>query len=204
MTEAPLARSRALWNRSEGDLESDEVLAQILDRGEIDVWREVYCRAKTDARLRQCIARIVLTVPTPAAVLACGAGRSGRVRGFRRPRTRLHDARDLRLGAAASAPSCHLRDDGRARPVARRRSPRRRSLYCPCVRSLSDASAHGSSISSKMASIGTPSARPSRRASRTVGRVRRFFSRFTCSRDSPLRAASSASDHPRRPIRRGS
>jgi len=65
MTDDALQRSRALWNRTRGDLESDEVLAQILDRGEIEVWRDVYRRAKSDAQLRQRIVRIVLTVPTP-------------------------------------------------------------------------------------------------------------------------------------------
>ena len=57
--------SRALWNRTRCDLENDETLAQILDRGEIEVWRDVYRRAKSDAQLRQRIVRIVLTVPTP-------------------------------------------------------------------------------------------------------------------------------------------
>src|SRR6185295_17723263 len=33
-----LTRSRALWNRSRLDLESDEALAQILDWGELDAW----------------------------------------------------------------------------------------------------------------------------------------------------------------------
>ena len=65
MSDDALQRSRALWNRVAGDLESDEMLAQILDRGELDVWRELYHRAKSDAHLRQRILRIVLTVPTP-------------------------------------------------------------------------------------------------------------------------------------------
>jgi hypothetical protein len=59
----PLARSRALWNREGLDLASDEVLAQILDRGEIDAWRDLYRRARTDGRLRARIHCIVLTVP---------------------------------------------------------------------------------------------------------------------------------------------
>jgi len=46
------------------------MLAQILDRGEIEVWRDVCRRAKSDARLRQRIARSVLTVPTPRFWLA--------------------------------------------------------------------------------------------------------------------------------------
>ena len=42
MTDGPLERSRPLWNRTTCDLESDEVLAQILDRGELAVWRDLY------------------------------------------------------------------------------------------------------------------------------------------------------------------
>src|SRR5439155_16603358 len=38
--------SRALWNRTRCDLENDEMLAQTLNRGEIEVWRDVYRRAK--------------------------------------------------------------------------------------------------------------------------------------------------------------
>ncbi len=37
-----LSTSQALWNRSRLDLRSDEVLAQILDRGELAAWREIY------------------------------------------------------------------------------------------------------------------------------------------------------------------
>ena len=57
--------SRALWNRSRLNLESDEVLAQILDRGEVAIWRALYREAKTNAQLRARIKRIVLTVPVP-------------------------------------------------------------------------------------------------------------------------------------------
>ncbi len=63
MTEPDVSASRAGWNRSLMDLESDEVLAQVLDRGEMAVWRELYQLAGHDARLRQRIKRIVLTVP---------------------------------------------------------------------------------------------------------------------------------------------
>ena len=62
MTEA-LARSRALWNRDALDLRSDEVLAQLLDRGEMAAWRDLYRMARVDAELRARIHRIVLTVP---------------------------------------------------------------------------------------------------------------------------------------------
>ena len=62
MTEA-IARSRALWNRDALDLRSDEVLAQLLDRGEVAAWRDLYHMARADAELRARIHRIVLTVP---------------------------------------------------------------------------------------------------------------------------------------------
>lgn len=65
MTEASLEESRALWNRSGFDLESDEVLAQILERGEIGSWRALYRLARSDARLRARIKGIVVTVPLP-------------------------------------------------------------------------------------------------------------------------------------------
>jgi hypothetical protein len=65
MNEDRLAKSRALWNRSGLDLRSDETLAQLLDRGEMDAWRALYQAAKTDAQLRGRIKRIILTVPLP-------------------------------------------------------------------------------------------------------------------------------------------
>lgn len=65
MKEDALETSRALWNRSGLDLDSDEALAQLLDRGEIAAWRALYREAKADARLRSRIHRIVLTVPLP-------------------------------------------------------------------------------------------------------------------------------------------
>jgi hypothetical protein len=62
-----LSRSRALWNRTGLVLESDEVLAQLLDRGEIEAWRELYRMASASgedaARLRQRILRLCQTVP---------------------------------------------------------------------------------------------------------------------------------------------
>jgi hypothetical protein len=60
-----LDSSRALWNRLALVLDSDEVLAQILDRGEMADWRELYRLARTDSDLRARIARIVQTVPVP-------------------------------------------------------------------------------------------------------------------------------------------
>ena len=60
-----LESSRALWNRSSLELESDEVLAQILERGEMASWRALYRMAGSDARLRARILGIVLSVPLP-------------------------------------------------------------------------------------------------------------------------------------------
>jgi hypothetical protein len=56
-------RSRALWNRDALDLRSDEVLAQILDRGELAAWRDLYRMAGADEELRGRIHRLVRTVP---------------------------------------------------------------------------------------------------------------------------------------------
>lgn len=62
-----LSESQALWNRSHLDLRSDEVLAQILDRGELAAWRELYRLAsgpsQEAADLRWRIVRICTTVP---------------------------------------------------------------------------------------------------------------------------------------------
>jgi hypothetical protein len=63
MGESALERTRALWNRDRLDLRSDEVLAQILDRGELAAWRELYRIAREDSELRRRMKRIVLTVP---------------------------------------------------------------------------------------------------------------------------------------------
>jgi len=62
-----LTRSRALWNRSHLDLASDEVLAQILDRGELEAWREIYRLAsgsdESAVKLRGRIVHLCRTVP---------------------------------------------------------------------------------------------------------------------------------------------
>jgi hypothetical protein len=58
-----LEKSRALWNRASLDLRSDEILAQIMDRGEMAAWRELYQLARADIELRRRIARIVREVP---------------------------------------------------------------------------------------------------------------------------------------------
>src|SRR6185369_5322521 len=58
-----LAGSRALWNRAAATLDSDETLAQILDRGEVAAWRALYRLARGDARLRARIVGLLATVP---------------------------------------------------------------------------------------------------------------------------------------------
>ena len=65
MTNPVLTRSQALWNRSVCDLRSDETLAQILDRGSLEDFRELYRLASSDPRLRNRILRIVARVPLP-------------------------------------------------------------------------------------------------------------------------------------------
>lgn len=63
----PLSGSAGLWNRERLALESDEVLAQILDRGGPPDWREVYRLASGStaeaAQLRRRIVRLCQTVP---------------------------------------------------------------------------------------------------------------------------------------------
>jgi hypothetical protein len=61
----PLGKSRALWNRTHAALESDEVLAQVLDRGSIADWRAVYRAAEHDPALRTRVKRLLVTVPLP-------------------------------------------------------------------------------------------------------------------------------------------
>lgn len=62
-----LSRSQALWNRNGANLLSDEVLAQILDRGEVEAWREIYRRAtgpdEQAVALRRRIVHLCRTVP---------------------------------------------------------------------------------------------------------------------------------------------
>jgi len=53
------------WNRSRLDLASDEVLAQILDRGDLDAWQELYRLATGDPVLRARILDVVREVPLP-------------------------------------------------------------------------------------------------------------------------------------------
>lgn len=60
-----LERTVVGWNRSRLDLASDEVLAQILDRGDLAAWRELYLLAAEDHVLRRRILDVILRVPLP-------------------------------------------------------------------------------------------------------------------------------------------
>lgn len=60
-----IARSRALWNRTHVDLRSDEILAQLLDLGELAAWRELYALAARDPELRARLHAVVRRVPLP-------------------------------------------------------------------------------------------------------------------------------------------
>jgi hypothetical protein len=60
-----LEQSPALWNRSRLDLRSDEILAQILDRGTLDDWRDLYALAEADRELRRRIVAVIGVVPLP-------------------------------------------------------------------------------------------------------------------------------------------
>jgi len=60
---APLAGSRALWNREVLDLASDEILAQVLDRGSLEDWRVLYALASRDEGLRRRIAKVLRRAP---------------------------------------------------------------------------------------------------------------------------------------------
>ncbi len=58
-----LARSSALWNRSHLDLASDEILAQLLDRGAPADWRALYSLMNgSDALLAASLRRRALSV----------------------------------------------------------------------------------------------------------------------------------------------
>ena len=61
--EQVLAASAALWNRERLELASDEVLAQLLDRGSLDDWRALYALARDDRSLRLRIVALVARVP---------------------------------------------------------------------------------------------------------------------------------------------
>ena len=65
MSTRALERFVVGWNRSRLDLESDAVLAQVLDRGDLASWQELYGLAARDPRLRHRILGVVRRVPLP-------------------------------------------------------------------------------------------------------------------------------------------
>jgi hypothetical protein len=65
VTTNALERTVVGWNRSRLDLRSDEVLAQLLDRGDLAAWKELYTLAAGDASLRARILAVVRRVPLP-------------------------------------------------------------------------------------------------------------------------------------------
>ncbi len=65
MSTRALERLVVGWNRTHFDLRSDEVLAQVLDRGDLEAWRELYRLASQDRTLRQRILAVVRRVPLP-------------------------------------------------------------------------------------------------------------------------------------------
>jgi hypothetical protein len=46
-------------------LRSDEILAQLLDRGDMQDWRALYALAREDGELRRRIAQVIARVPLP-------------------------------------------------------------------------------------------------------------------------------------------
>lgn len=65
MSTRALERMVTAWNRSRLDLASDEVLAQILDRGDLPAWRELYRLAAADPQLRRRLHDVIRRVPLP-------------------------------------------------------------------------------------------------------------------------------------------
>ena len=65
MSTSALERAMIGWNRSRLDLRSDEVLAQILDRGDLAAWQELYALSAEDAGLRGRILAVIRRVPLP-------------------------------------------------------------------------------------------------------------------------------------------
>ena len=65
MSTSALERTVVGWNRSRLDLRSDEVLAQILDRGDVAAWKELYALAASDASLRRRILSVIRRAPLP-------------------------------------------------------------------------------------------------------------------------------------------
>lgn len=63
MTHRALERVVLGWNRNRLDLASDEVLAQILDRGDLASWQELFGLAAADPGLRARLHAVLLRVP---------------------------------------------------------------------------------------------------------------------------------------------
>lgn len=63
MSTRAIERTVVGWNRSRLDLTSDEVLAQVLERGALDAWRELYALAVDDPALRHRIVAVLRRVP---------------------------------------------------------------------------------------------------------------------------------------------
>jgi hypothetical protein len=114
MSRFDLSTSQALWNRDHLDLESDEVLAQILDRGELAAWRELYRLAsgtgEESARLRRRILRLCRTVPLSFPHLHRGHGRSRRA--YRALSGRAAACRRSRLSGRGESSGEHLATRG--------------------------------------------------------------------------------------------
>lgn len=67
MSTSALERVVLTWNRSGLDLRSEEMLAQILDRGDLAAWRELYALARDDRDLRRRLLSVIRRVPLPYA-----------------------------------------------------------------------------------------------------------------------------------------
>ena len=65
MSTEALERTVVAWNRNRLDLRSDEMLAQILDRGDLAAWKELYALAAGDGGLRLRILGVIRRVPLP-------------------------------------------------------------------------------------------------------------------------------------------
>jgi hypothetical protein len=65
MSTGALERTVVGWNRTRLDLASDEMLAQILDRGDLAAWQELYVLAAADPNLRRRILALIERVPLP-------------------------------------------------------------------------------------------------------------------------------------------
>jgi hypothetical protein len=65
VSQSALERVVLGWNRSHLDLASDEVLAQILDRGDVAAWRELYQLASSEGALRRRILAVIHRVALP-------------------------------------------------------------------------------------------------------------------------------------------